>query len=89
MGWQRGLAGILLGVVGFGTSVVAGQEAKQVTPTEEHRPGPLPDRIILTWKGDPTRSQAVTWRTDTSVNRRQPRSPWRMPGPDRRNRPRR
>ncbi len=28
---------------------------------------PDPDRIVLTWTGDPARSQAVTWRTDRSV----------------------
>jgi hypothetical protein len=38
-------------------------------PKELHRPGRTPDRIILTWNGDPTRSQAVTWRTDPSVER--------------------
>lgn len=27
-----------------------------------------PERIILTWKGDPANSQAVTWRTDASVS---------------------
>lgn len=32
-----------------------------------HAPRPLPDRIVLTWAGDPATSQAVTWRTDTSV----------------------
>src|SRR5262249_50246989 len=32
-----------------------------------HRPSPVPDRIILTWAGDPATSQAVRWRTDTSV----------------------
>jgi hypothetical protein len=26
-----------------------------------------PDRIMLTWNGDPTTTQAVTWRTDPSV----------------------
>src|SRR5262245_56337726 len=31
------------------------------------KPTPVPDRIILTWAGDPATSQAVTWRTDTSV----------------------
>lgn len=34
--------------------------------TKIHQPGPLPDRIILTWTADPTHSQAVTWRTDTA-----------------------
>jgi len=30
---------------------------------------PYPDRIVLTWSGDPSDSQAVTWRTDRSVQR--------------------
>jgi len=34
-----------------------------------HQPTPVPDRVVLTWKGDPTNSQAVTWRTDASVRR--------------------
>lgn len=36
---------------------------------EIHRPTARPDRIVLTWTGDPARSQAVTWRTDGSVAR--------------------
>ena len=31
-------------------------------------PSPMPDRIILTWSDNPARSQAVTWRTDTTVD---------------------
>ena len=34
-----------------------------------HKPTPLPDRVILTWTGDPSRTQAVTWRTDTTITR--------------------
>jgi 3',5'-cyclic AMP phosphodiesterase CpdA len=34
---------------------------------DEHAATPMPDRILLGWKGDPARSQAITWRTDTSV----------------------
>jgi TPR repeat protein len=34
-----------------------------------HAPRPLPDRIVLTWSGDPATTQAVTWRTDPSVRR--------------------
>lgn len=34
-----------------------------------HAPRPLPDRIVLTWSGDPATTQAVTWRTDTSIVR--------------------
>ena len=32
-----------------------------------HAPRPLPDRVLLTWTGDPATSQTVTWRTDLSV----------------------
>ncbi len=40
------------------------------SPAEEmFRPTPMPDRIVLTWSGDPSTSQAVTWRTDTSVTK--------------------
>jgi hypothetical protein len=45
------------------------QKPLKVPDAEAYRPTPLPDRIILTWTGDPSRSQAVTWRTDTSVDR--------------------
>jgi len=41
--------------------------AKPVADAEVHRPTKLPDRIVLTWSGDPSRTQAVTWRTDSSV----------------------
>jgi 3',5'-cyclic AMP phosphodiesterase CpdA len=34
-----------------------------------YRPTALPDRIVLTWEGDPTTTQAVTWRTSTDVAR--------------------
>lgn len=40
---------------------------RQVPAPEIHRPTPIPDRIILTWNGDPATTQAVTWRTDTTV----------------------
>jgi 3',5'-cyclic AMP phosphodiesterase CpdA len=39
------------------------------TDKEQHRPTPLPDRVVLTWSGDPTTSINVTWRTDTSVEK--------------------
>lgn len=34
---------------------------------DTYAPRRTPDRIILTWNGDPATTQAVTWRTDTSV----------------------
>ncbi len=37
------------------------------TPQVQHRPTPLPDRVVLTWSGDPTTSIDVTWRTDSST----------------------
>ncbi|MSR32152.1 MAG: metallophosphoesterase family protein [Gemmataceae bacterium] len=39
----------------------------RLTPAEFHKPGPYPDRIILTFAGDPSTTQAVTWRTDTKT----------------------
>lgn len=40
---------------------------RKVVNAEAYRPTPLPDRIILTWTGDPTTTQAVTWRTDATI----------------------
>lgn len=39
----------------------------KVPPEALYSPSPVPDRIILTWTGEPATTQAVTWRTDTSV----------------------
>jgi len=32
-----------------------------------HQPTPVPDRVVLTWSGNPATTQAITWRTDVSV----------------------
>ena len=40
----------------------------RIEPAEQHGPSPLPDRIVLTWTGDPARSQDITWRTDSEVD---------------------
>jgi hypothetical protein len=37
------------------------------TERERHKPTPLPDRVILTWSGDPANSIDITWRTDTTT----------------------
>lgn len=34
---------------------------------QDFSPKSFPDRVILTWSGDPSTSQSVTWRTDTSI----------------------
>lgn len=41
----------------------------KVLDADLYRAKPMPDRIVLTWSGDPARSQAVTWRTDTSISK--------------------
>jgi len=38
-------------------------------PMLAHAPSPLPERVILTWSEDPSSTQSVTWRTDTSVKK--------------------
>jgi hypothetical protein len=50
----------------------AATHAWKPTPYAEklaHAATPLPDRVVLTWSGDPATTQAVTWRTATSVER--------------------
>lgn len=41
--------------------------APTFTDVIQHAPTPLPDRVILTWSGDPTSSIDITWRTDTTT----------------------
>jgi len=36
---------------------------------ELYKPGLMPDRIVLTWTGDPATTQAVTWRTSVEVTK--------------------
>ena len=38
-------------------------------PKRWSMPTELPDRIILTFSGDPSTTQSVTWRTDTSIKK--------------------
>jgi len=40
---------------------------RAVRPAELYRPTAAPDRICLSWTGEPATSMSVTWRTDTSV----------------------
>jgi phosphodiesterase/alkaline phosphatase D-like protein len=41
---------------------------QKVGPEVTYRPTPAPDRIILTWSGDPATTQSVTWRTDSTIS---------------------
>jgi len=45
----------------------AGQKDRKVADAVMYRATPVPDRIILTWAGDPATTAAVTWRTDATV----------------------
>ena len=38
----------------------------KISAQEQHQPSVLPDRIVLTWTGDPAHTQDVTWRTSTA-----------------------
>jgi 3',5'-cyclic AMP phosphodiesterase CpdA len=42
---------------------------KAVDEATLYRPTAMPDRLMLTWHADPARSQAVTWRTDSTVRK--------------------
>ena len=44
-------------------------EAVEYSREAAHAPTPLPDRVVLTWEGDPSTTQSVTWRTDVSVKK--------------------
>jgi hypothetical protein len=60
----------LLTTVVIGAGAAIGQAPVPAAPYPAalaHSPSPLPDRIALTWTGDPAHTQAVTWRTDSTV----------------------
>lgn len=45
------------------------EKPKEVDEATLYRPTAMPDRLLLSWHADPSRSQAVTWRTDRTVKR--------------------
>src|SRR5262249_33000687 len=66
---------LLCGLLALSPQVVLAHDGhdhappKPVPDAEAHRPSAIPDRIILTFAGDPARSMGVTWRTDASVDK--------------------
>lgn len=56
-----------IAVCGQETSPDTVKLVPKVEPAEMARPTILPDRIVLTWSGDPATTQSVTWRTSTDV----------------------
>ena len=55
---------------------------RALKPAEVYAPSLLPDRIILTWAGDPTNTQSVTWRTSTEVAAGKAQIAEATPGPE-------
>jgi 3',5'-cyclic AMP phosphodiesterase CpdA len=45
------------------------QQAAKYSARLHHAPTPIPDRVILTWAGDPTTTQSITWRTDEATTK--------------------
>lgn len=60
------LAFTLLGGLAY---ILVAEKDPKVSEEVLHKPTPVPDRVILTWAGDPSTTQAVTWRTSTSVTK--------------------
>ena len=62
------------------------QSQNEPTPAypqaDKHKPSTLPDRVMLTWEGDPADSQSVTWRTDATVKTAQAQIAKAGEGPD-------
>lgn len=58
--------GMTLGMVPLVARAVQ-QQVQKVADEVAYRPTAIPDRIILTLKGDPAHGVGVTWRTDTTV----------------------
>ncbi len=72
-GGAHGPAGLLaLADAGADTAVATAESSTglsfDATAALDPRPTPFPDRIVLTWNDDPATTQAVTWRTDASVD---------------------
>ena len=65
--YPRVLFVCLLFSIGVSTSWGQSPAAPKFSAKSAHEPTPIPDRIILTWAGDPANSQSVTWRTSTTV----------------------
>ena len=60
------VAAVFLQLPLFWGALFLAQTARGQSP-DPYPPTRIPDRIILTWNGDPATTQAVTWRTDTTV----------------------
>ncbi len=57
--------GVLLCALAISSATVSAQVPSPVAPAEAGR---RPVRVVLTWRDDPARTQAVTWRTNAPVD---------------------
>jgi 3',5'-cyclic AMP phosphodiesterase CpdA len=60
---------VTLAVILLVTSFVSTSRESKVPDDVIHRPTAVPDRLILNVTADPATSQALTWRTDTAVEK--------------------
>jgi hypothetical protein len=81
--WRHALVYMAIATPGlFGGIAFARLNPSEIpTIPEWNRATPLPDRVILTWSGDPATTQSVTWRTDTTVARAVAQYALASPGP--------
>jgi len=61
------LSALLITAVPTMNVVLADLTATKYPDSQLYKPTPVPDRVILNWKGDTATTQAVTWRTDESI----------------------
>src|SRR5688572_23126459 len=66
---QLRLIAFLSGTLLLACTFVATSRESKTPDGVIHRPTPIPDRVILNITADPATSQAVTWRTDTTIEK--------------------
>jgi len=62
-----GVAALLFAAWGAAPASLAAQNTLVPEGSDHYAPSPIPDRIVLTFPGDPATSLAVSWRTDPSL----------------------
>lgn len=64
-------------------AAISAARADDASPSRAvFKPTPVPDRILLSWKGDPATTHSVSWRTDSSVSEPIAEIALAGPGPD-------
>ena len=63
------LAALAIAILAASWNVAESQSTAtpEYPEASKHNPTTLPDRVALTFEGDPASEQSVTWRTDTTV----------------------